>query len=186
MKLIFQIFIIVIILAFAPPGEAHQRKGCKSKDHVFCQILERSPRINKEYARKLSFEIRKFAKKYKVPARILTAILGAESSFRLSVVREECGYQKNKWGVYRRSCIAKDFGIAQISLQTANRYGFDVNLLTSDLSYSIEAGAEVLKWFKDTYAKKEQKWFLRYNCGVAKNINRKTCRKYNNAIKKWW
>ena len=43
------------------------------------------------------------------------------------------------------------------------RYKFDLAKLTTNLEYSIEAGAIVLKGFMNRYQHKEIDWFTRYN-----------------------
>lgn len=163
------ILLILLFVLLAFPVQSHVRKGCVSRDPVYCQITERSPNINRKYARRLSFTIRSASKRHDVPPRVLTAILGAESSFRLNVVNKDA-----------------DFGIAQVNIHNIRAYKFDKNRLVTDLRYSVNAGAKVLYWFKDTYSAKEEQWYLRYNCGVHKNLNRKACVQYSQALSKWW
>lgn len=59
--------------------------------------------------------------------------------------------------------IIMDVGISQIFFKTAERYGFDLDKLTTDLEYSVMAGAQVLSDFKKKYGKKELLWWSRYN-----------------------
>jgi len=126
----------------------------------------------------LAQEIRRAADTYKVPHRILIAILAQESSYRLLVIGKTC----NKKGKCRR-----DFGIGQIAEKTAKFYGFDTKRLTSDLSYSVHASAEVLSWFRKTYSKREpEKWWVRYNCGTKRSVERNTCKTYHKAVQRWF
>ncbi len=62
--------------------------------------------------------------------------------------------------------VCSDYGIGQIHYKTVERFGFDVDKLTSDLSYSVEAGAIVLAGFRRMYAHKEVDWWTRYNAST--------------------
>lgn len=62
-----------------------------------------------------------------------------------------------------KSKVCSDFGIGQIYYKTAASYGFDINRLTTDLSYSVFSAAKVLSDFKRRYEAKEVNWWTRYN-----------------------
>lgn len=141
---------------------------------------------------KLSNEIYRASKKYRIPARIYTAILMQESRYRLNAIREvkghskltpteekealnNCIYQKYvKYSVCAEKVfearkivkVVTDYGIAQIYYETADSYKFDTELLLSDLQYSVDSGAKVLSYFHKRYSKKESDWWVRYNIGT--------------------
>lgn len=110
-------------------------------------------------------------------------MLRQESSYVLNAISKQCGVLD--LDKYEEACIYSDFGISQINYKTAKRYKLNLTALLTDLEYSINAGAKVLSWFYKTYAHKEKNWFVRYNCGTAKNIDRPTCNAYLRAVKRW-
>lgn len=134
---------------------------------VYDQILRNKPTINKAYAKKLSELIVLKSKKYGIPQRVFTAILMQESAYKLNTVRTMKGLNK---GIV--TTIGLDYGIAQIYWKTIRSYGFNSRKLTTDLDYSLDAGAKVLSWFYKTYGKRERYWWVRYNVGTSKNALR--------------
>lgn len=113
----------------------------------------------------LSNAIFKAARRHRVPARIYTAILMQESSYRLGARGRHCGHPEHK-GEKGVECVVSDYGIAQIHFNTVDRYNFNREKLTTDLSYSVEAGAEVLSYFERRYSEKEGDWWVRFNLGT--------------------
>lgn len=113
-----------------------------------------------------------------------------ESGYRLNTTSKSCGYviKPNK-GVATsidqsgKICVASDFGISQIHINTIKRYKFDLERLTTDLEYSVNSGALVLSWFYKTYAHKESTWWTRFNCGTKKGTWRNTCQTYYILVK---
>lgn len=84
---------------------------------------------------------------------------------------------------YTKASVCTDFGIGQIWYKTADSYEFDVEKLTSDMEYSVEAAAIVLKDFKNRYSHKEQNWWTRYNASSrdARNKYKELVEKFINA-----
>lgn len=76
--------------------------------------------------------------------------------------------------------VCTDFGLSQIFYKTARRYNLNILKLTTDLQYSVEAGAIVLAGFKKRYSKREKLWFTRYNS--SNKIKRKI---YYELIKRY-
>lgn len=108
-----------------------------------------------------------------------------ESAYRVSAVNKACGLKERDLAS-EKACVWQDFGMSQINYKTAQQYDFDLELLTSDEKYSIEAGAQVLVWFKDTYRHREPTmWWTRYNCGTKKNVMRSTCLRYRKHVERW-
>lgn len=175
----------ILVLGFFAAGLLYSvpslARDC-SKHPVYCQILKNSPRIDKKYALRLSDLIYKHSKANSIPAKVYTAILMQESAYKLSAVNTKCGLD------YKRkhpTCVWVDFGISQINYKTAVSYGFDIEKLTTDLDYSVKAGAVALSYFKKRYSSSESKWYARYNCGTKPGINRKTCQKYIKEVDRW-
>jgi hypothetical protein len=81
--------------------------------------------------------------------------------------------------------VCTDFGISQIYFKTAKRFGFDLNLLTTDLGYSVEAGAKVLHDFMERYEAKDNDWWVRYNCGSRGTTKRDTCQIYKKLVERY-
>ncbi len=162
------------------------------KHPIYCQIIKNRTdkkgrvRINKKYAMKLSNVIHNAARKYKIPHRIYVAILMRESRYSLKAKGCHSGIRQLKdreiqarlalcaleshperctkgIPVIMETRICSDFGMSQIYYKTARRYGFEIDRLTTDLKYSIEAGAKVLGDFRKRYAKREKDWWTRYN-----------------------
>lgn len=158
-----------------------QAKDCL-KHPIYCQILKNSPRINKKHALRVSNIIYKMHRKYKIPSKIFTAILRQENNYRLSSNREQCGYTKE--GV--KQCIYTDFGISQIYWANIDAYKLDLKKLNTDLEYSIEAGAVVLRDKMKRFKKKEREWYLRYNCGNRGSIKKDTCQTYKRKIERYY
>jgi soluble lytic murein transglycosylase-like protein len=130
-------------------------------------------RVNKQRLMQLSNIIYKYAKKYKLDPKLLTAILAQESMYRINTANcsygirccdftKVLGLETNKVGYdVVRSCT--DFGISQIHYKTAERYNLDIALLLTDPDYSVRAGAKILYDIKRRYAKHEPTWWTRYN-----------------------
>lgn len=120
------------------------------RNPIYHQIIKNNPKINKRYALELSNKLHSISFKYRINPKKYAAILAQESMYIL-------GAKNCKGGI----CV--DFGIAQINKNTASAYGFDINKLTSDLEYSLVAGAIVLSDMKKMYSSKEIDWWTRYN-----------------------
>ena len=152
----------VLIIADVNAGEIN----CK-KHTIYCQIKKNRSELDDRYAMKLSNVIWKMGKRYKIPTNIYTAILMQESLYRLQtngchdgliVTETEEGHVE-----YEETRICSDFGISQIYYKTAKGFKLDIERLTSDLEYSVEAGAMVLHDFMKRYSKREKDWWTRYN-----------------------
>jgi len=117
------------------------------RNPIYCQIIKNNPTINKAYAFKLSNVIHYSAKLYDINPNLYTSILAQESMYKLRAVNTR----------------SKDYGIAQINHNTIKAYGFSIDKLTSDVEYSVKAGARVLADFKRSYGHKEKSYWTRYN-----------------------
>ena len=166
--------LIVGILVFAINVDA------KTKHPIYNQIISNSPSINKAYAMKLSNIIYKKTRKYKVNARLFTAILAQETMYKLSQGSCSTGYikidmeyltaaisleMKNKLRDYTNSkvTICEDFGIGQVNHRNIAKFEMDKERLLTDLDYSVDMAAFMLNLTKKYYSKKDSEWFTRYN-----------------------
>lgn len=135
---------------------------------------------------RLSNLIYRATKKHKVSSRLFTAILRQESAYKSNSIHRACGLKPKEPVKLVKECVWQDFGMSQINYSNVIAYKFDVDKLLFDDEYSINAGAKVLKWFKDRYEKKNPKyWWVRYNCGTNPNINRPTCNEYKELVERW-
>lgn len=151
------------------------------------QIKRNNPSLSESYVQELSKLIKKTSKKHEIPAGLFTAILMQESAYNIKAVNRACGLLYNGKKAQGEACVAADIGITQINIKTMKSYGFDAERLQNELSYSLEAGAIVLKWFKDKYAEEEpQTWFCRYNVGTRPFEKVKhNCLKYVRLVNRW-
>lgn len=130
--------IIATVLNFTP------------QSHVYDQIKRNNPKLPEWYVLKLTSTIRSVTKKYNIPKRLFTAMLMQESGYKLKAKNCDSG-----------TCT--DFGVSQIHISSVRRYKLSVQKLTTDLEYSIEAGAKILHDFQEMYGKKEREYWTRYN-----------------------
>lgn len=180
---------------------------CK-KHPIYCQIKKNQPEIDSKFAMRLSNVIYEMHKKYHIPTRIFTAILMQESGYTLKVNGCHSGlYQKSTPEEARDQChtfdvqkfsdcfkektefvekrICSDFGISQIYYKTAQRFKIDITRLTTDLEYSVEAGARVLADFMERHEAKDNDWWVRYNCGARGTTKRDTCQIYKKLVERY-
>ncbi len=149
---------LVILLAVSLSTFNAQAAEVDCEVHqIYCHIVKNKPSINKAYAMKLSNIIYKKALKYDLDPKLYSAIIAQESSYSLTAKNCTRGIDtKTK----KESVVCSDFGISQIHYNTVKRFDFQIEKLTLDLDYSVEAGMKVLKGFKKRYSKKEPTWWL--------------------------
>lgn len=182
MRLTNLITICILLFLFAENSYSFDYKNPEfvEKNPIFTHIITVSPKLNKKYAYELSNKIAKYTRKYKLDAEIFVAILKQESNFKLKARGKRCGLTKDMEEV----CVLSDFGLGQIYYKTAQGYDFDILLLITDLDYSIESSAIVLKDFKKRFGK-DDIWWTRYNCGSRGTTKRDTCQIYKNLTKRY-
>lgn len=122
----------------------------EEKNPIYIQIVKNNPKIDLNYAMRLSNVINKVAIELDINPKKYAAILAQESMYKLDA--------KNCWD---NEC--HDYGIAQINKKTIQAFKFDKNKLLTDLEYSVKAGAIVLADFKRMYGTKEEDFWTRYN-----------------------
>jgi soluble lytic murein transglycosylase-like protein len=148
-------FLIITLLSvfisdIVAPKEKVAKKQFCDINAIFCQIVKNNPKIDLNYAYRLSNVINKVALEIGVNPKEYAAILAQESMYKLDA--------KNCWGN-----VCHDYGIAQINKKTIEAFKFDKKKLLTDLEYSVKAGAIVLADFKKMYGKKEVDFWTRYN-----------------------
>jgi soluble lytic murein transglycosylase-like protein len=157
MKIFKLILHILIILAILHIADAY---AINCVEHpIYCTILENRPKIDRDYAMKLSNIIHKVTVKYNIPALIYTAILMQESGYK----QDAKGCVRGLDVDFNEKVVCSDFGISQINYRTAKRFGFDIEKIIKDLEYAIDCGAIVLYNFKKRYSKREEYYWTRYN-----------------------
>lgn len=121
--------------------------------------------------RELASLFEEVSKKHKLRPERLAAIARQESAYKLDAVN--CYTAKGK-----KRC---DYCMMQINDKTAENFGWDIELLTSDIKYCVEAGATVLKDFKKRYHKTEpDDFWTRYNSSHPEKRE-----KYKRNVEKW-
>ena len=182
---------LIIAIVVATPMKVQAKKVDCQKHPIYCQIKKNKPKMNNRRAYRLSNLIHQASRKYKIPARIYTAILMQESGYRVGTIHSNCGVEPSfdidlKSMDYTVACVWQDFGMSQINYKTAKQYNMNIWFLLTQADYSIDAGAKVLSWFKRRYEKRNPKfWFVRYNCGTRSSIDRPTCNAYKKLVKRW-
>ena len=137
---------------------------------------------------KVSNAIYKISKKYKISANLYAAILMQESRYSLIAKGCSSGLQKipGIFGTeYQEIRVCSDFGIAMINYKTARNLNININRLTIDLEYAIEAGARVLVGIQKHFGHKETDWWVRYNCGYKGTTQRTSCIIYKNLTERY-
>lgn len=112
------------------------------------------------------------ARKHRLDADLLMAIYKLESGLKLGAINKH----------------THDYGIAQVNRHTAAAYKLDKRRLLKDLQYSADAGALILRGFKDQYAAREPAtWVCRYNLGSKPILGKRAelCFKYLNKVHKF-
>lgn len=191
------ILMIIIAITLSLPIKA--KISC-SRHPIYCQIKKNKPKINKKYAMTLSNIIYKVTHKYNIPPRIFTAILAQESGYSLKakgchrgLAKQEIKvyYTEHYWAPYteykkekryemKEIKVCSDFGIGQIYFKTAKSFGFNINKLTTNLEYSVNAAAKVLSGFKKRYERREVMWWTRYNARnkIKRRIYKELVKRY--------
>ena len=149
-KYLIALFISLIGINYARPKEIVVEKQFCDINSVFCQIVKNNPKIDLNYAYRLSNVINKVALEMDINPKRYAAILAQESMYKLDA--------KNCW-----DNVCHDYGIAQINKKTIEAFNFDKKRLMLDLEYSVKAGAIVLADFKRMYGEKEKDFWTRYN-----------------------
>lgn len=107
-------------------------------------------KLSNPYLKQLSATIEKHSKTYKVPWKVIVAILKVESNFDMKAVNYP----------------SRDFGISQINAINMKYYKIDLGKQMTDLDYAIENTCKILSNLRkkyDTDSKYHFQWFTRYH-----------------------
>lgn len=121
----------------------------------------------------LATKIVKVSNEYNINPHLYTAILAHESMFRLDAV----------------NAVSHDYGIAQINIKNIRRMQLDLDLILTDLEYSLRAGAQVLSHMRKNFSAHETSYACRYNVGTAKVLSPKlkaVCVQYMSKINSYY
>ena len=172
--------VLSISLLLPIAASAGSKKVDCNKHKIYCHMLDnykiankgKSIKVNKRYAMRVSNVIYKMARRYNLDQRLFTAILAQESTYRVGAKNCARGILakgsrllkvKSKY-INGRVCF--DFGIGQINISTVEDFGFDIHKLLTDLHYSVEASAIILREKRRMHSKKDKEWWWsRYNAG---------------------
>jgi len=125
-------------------GHAKADTGCKANP-LYCKIVQFNPSINRAFAGKISNQIAAKAKRNKIDANIALAILMQESALQnintykttTSVVETCTQFGCAKITTTREEAF--DISIAQINVNTAQHFGFDIERLYKlDTDYALD------------------------------------------------
>ena len=155
---------------------------------IFCHIKQLRPKMHNHKAFQISNAIHKASRRFNVDKHLLTAIFRQESNFKVTAIGRRKGLVMVSDGrdiTYEEQAVMADFGISQIYYKTAVHYKFDIKRLTTDLQYSINAGAKVLSEFKKQFGREDPFFWLRYNCGARGTTNRDTCQIYKALVERY-
>lgn len=129
---------------------AQHRRLCR-KHPIYCRITKLRPKINKKFAMRLSNLIYKASKKYHIAPEISVAILFQESRFKQehtfkikTTSSDVCTKTACVHTIIEKQKVF-DLGIAQINVNTAVYYGFDLKrLYKHDMEYAIDCHFHIL------------------------------------------
>lgn len=178
-----------------------------NKHPIYKQIITNEPNINRTYAMKLSNIIHRKSLEYDIDSNLITAILMQESQYNLSAKRCRSGlreftlFETIQYNIFCEqrfeevsefvkclndkpymieSEVCTDFGIGQIHYSNLFPFSFNVEKLTTDLEYSVEAAFIILSDIKKRYFRDEYYWWSRYNASTPSK--RKIYRK---GVQRW-
>ena len=147
--------ILILIVLLFPITDYSKERPLSDKDicakNLAGKILKNKPSIKKEKLENLVYNLLELKEKYKIDLFVYSAILMQESSYNLKAISE-----------------TGDYGISQINIENIRKMKLDKIKLTTDLKYSLEAGAIILGNFKIQYEKKEKDYWTRYNSSNSK------------------
>lgn len=141
--------ISLLIISFLYKN-AQAKTNCKTHK-VYCKIIKLQPRIDKEYAMKVSNFIYVYAKANNVSPFISVAIINQESSFRelhtyhtTNETKSSCDTTSCHVITTKQKTVA-DMTLVQINIRTAIANNFDIERLFShDLEYAIKCHFKIL------------------------------------------
>jgi len=137
---------------------------CK-KNPIYCQIKLNRPELNDKYAMHISNIIHKKSRKYKIDARVLTAILAQESGYNQKAMNCKKGFDavELEKGNVKVVKVCFDFGIGEINYRQILRRKIDLFRIMEDLDYAVDIAAKMMSEFETRHGKNESDYWTRYN-----------------------
>ena len=119
---------------------------------TYCAIVKLKPKINKTFAMKLSNEIYKASKLYKLDPYRLVAIARQESYFKMSARNKHTKSHKtitcNEWevctNVVTTTVTTSDFGLFQFHISTMRTHDLDITKVMTDMPFTVNFAAKLL------------------------------------------
>lgn len=144
---------IIIMIAMVVGMLAQEAYACDKKNHpIYCKIVSLKPKIDRDWAFKLSNVIHAEAKRHGMDPMLSVAIMMQESSldpvntFHTEEHIDRYCDEKGCYEVVTKKRRVIDMGVAQINVNTARAYGFDLERLFSfDLEYTIKCHFIILR-----------------------------------------
>ena len=130
-----------------------------NKHKIYCAIVNLQPKVDKKYAMKLSNEIYKYSKIYKISWKRSVAILMQETSIikglnnvqkglvKKTICHAETSYVEKSTceTIYEVQNLITDIGPWQFSVHTVLLYDMNPEKVENDLAYSTEWHFKILK-----------------------------------------
>lgn len=134
------LIIPVVLLFMLPIVSANAAVSC-DKHPIYCQIIKnykilKKKKINKRYAMQLSNIIHKITKRYKIDARIYTAILAQESAYKMGA--KNCLRGLRRLTEVERSTLFRE-KIKECKDAPITDPNFDVNACVNKKGDEVEA-----------------------------------------------
>ncbi|MFK7827307.1 MAG: transglycosylase SLT domain-containing protein [Oligoflexales bacterium] len=146
-------------------GKAKPKKNhpCFNGRNKTCEIISHlKPSMNHNEALKLSNSFYRVSRKHCLDPKLLVSIAFQESCLQLDAVRKTNGFILVD-DDYVEASVGSDFCMMQVNIRNIKHFDLDVNKLLTEPDYCIGAGAVILKDIQNRYARKEDKWWSRYN-----------------------
>lgn len=160
--------VVIVYVLFSMLMMSKPAKGAEldcNQHRLYCKILKFNPKIDPAWAMTLSNKIYTKAKNNGVDPNISLAILMQESSlenkntFRVDQHIEKKCDQKSCTKIVTETHHVVDMTIAQININTAVQFGFDIQRLFSlDLDYALDCHYIVLKSKLNMCKDQENAW----------------------------
>lgn len=169
----YLVMLIVLLLSLSSqqvlaelPTNPEDRPALTMEElRILKQVHKNSPKLDLEYAVKVSQAIVKSSHKYHINSKLIAAILMQESGYKLDAARITCGFDVKAPKIKR--CVVTDYGIAQIHFKNLARFKLDKQRLLTDLEYSVDAGVMIMSQYAKYRKYEPDTWTCRYNTGTA-------------------
>jgi hypothetical protein len=136
---------LIIAAGLSVSGVAAAADKVCSKNPIYCKIMQYKKTADKTWAMEFSNKLVKKAKEHRIDPNLALAILLQESmlenvnTFKTETIVENSCDERNCYKITTTTEKAFDLSIAQININTARHYKFDIErLFLLDQDYAIE------------------------------------------------